>query len=766
MRKLLSLFLIILLLFTTTAGCKSVDESTDNDMPPEHLNRPQYTSFPDLSSIVPNIDNIVLAGDLIYFSSSEETENNSLFLTNKIYRINADGTNLVKLPNYADIFELPPDAQSGGCELISVCIDNDGNLWVAEIASFYVYDLPSDIDINTATQNQLEQYRRLLSRQSSVRKLDSTGVELQTIDLSEETNANDFFVVESLCLSSKGDVYVATNMSVDVFDAMGNKLFKLANQGFAKDMMRLSDGNVAVPGRQGSNVMLRVIDADVKAWGETITISGNAYRIFLGNDEFPLVFIDGDQMYGIDAKTNEAVSIFNFLDAGIIPGVIENVVFIPDGRIMLTNRAGRSSGDTYTHKTELHVLDIAPKPVIPGQEIIELTLAVRFNNNELRRAVAQYNAQSSTHKINIVEYHRFEKNDAFFSRGSVDKLAMEIITGNAPDIIDVSFVPYSQWVSRGVFVDLYPLIDADPELRRSDFLESVLNAVEIKGGLYQIFPSFGISTMVSRPSIVGENMGWTVEEMISLIEANPGADWPMGAISSSSMELSAFTRQTMENYVDWVSGTAHFDRGDFVKILEYFGRYPLEWSLIDFDDPKWHKLSHELFDEGKKLMSSSYFYSFMDFELNRDICGGDFVFKGYPTVRGVGNHVTLEASFAITSGCKDVQAAWEFIRIFLTEKSQRERENAGVHFFPINKVVFNEEMARAVTDADIAFTQQDADQVIAMLSTVTYSSVQSLLLEEIIYESAFEYFSGRITAQDAARIIQSRASIFMSEQAG
>ena len=63
-----------------------------------------------------------------------------------------------------------------------------------------------------------------------------------------------------------------------------------------------------------------------------------------------------------------------------------------------------------------------------------------------------------------------------------------------------------------------------------------------------------------------------------------------------------------------------------------------------------------------------------------------------------------------------------------------------------------------------AMTQEDADQIIALLDTVSgivggYD--QSLM--DLITESAESYFNGRATAQDAARVIQNRTSLYIAE---
>ena len=64
-----------------------------------------------------------------------------------------------------------------------------------------------------------------------------------------------------------------------------------------------------------------------------------------------------------------------------------------------------------------------------------------------------------------------------------------------------------------------------------------------------------------------------------------------------------------------------------------------------------------------------------------------------------------------------------------------------------------------------AMTQAEADKILDLISETTAVSVnadQQLL--SIITEEAEAYFAGQRSAQDAAAMIQSRASIYVSEQ--
>ena len=65
-----------------------------------------------------------------------------------------------------------------------------------------------------------------------------------------------------------------------------------------------------------------------------------------------------------------------------------------------------------------------------------------------------------------------------------------------------------------------------------------------------------------------------------------------------------------------------------------------------------------------------------------------------------------------------------------------------------------------------SMTQKDVDECMAFLESCRGISRSNDELQEIINEEASAYFAGKRSADETAKNIQSRASIFMSEQYG
>ena len=104
-------------------------------------------------------------------------------------------------------------------------------------------------------------------------------------------------------------------------------------------------------------------------------------------------------------------------------------------------------------------------------------------------------------------------------------------------------------------------------------------------------------------------------------------------------------------------------------------------------------------------------------------------------------------------------------------------ENQRDYFssFPINRAAFEEQIRQNMEPFSFMHngqlitvepSQEDADDIIALINSTTKITAHGsdVTLGNIIIENATDFFDGRITAEDAARIIQSRVSIFLAEQ--
>jgi len=315
-------------------------------------------------------------------------------------------------------------------------------------------------------------------------------------------------------------------------------------------------------------------------------------------------------------------------------------------------------------------------------------------------------------------------------------------------------------------------------MNRDSFIESVLNAAEVDGHLYRMFPEFSISTLAGHPSIVGYNPGWDFGEFKAVLTENPQATVPLGETMTKEVFLQYMFMFNMEQFADWDTGLAHFDSDEFTMLLKFANTFPLyptkEYEI--YIEP-W--ASQEALTSNQQILYPMEFAGYSDFLLTRTIFGGELVFKGFPTKDRNGSAFVANGGLAVTTACTDKQGAWEFLRTFLTEEWQC--KYWGSSSFPVNSTIFEQHLTEVLEDMGERWsggpngsgmvhvpniTIEESEQILALISSTDRLLSQDVSLWNIIIESASAYFLGQCTPEDAVRIIQNRASTYMSEQSG
>jgi len=757
--------LAIIMLVTTVTGCNNRNGSTDDADKPEFVYVPEVMPFP-MPEDVNWINQISVSGDTIYLTTLGAWDENDLYTTFEIYAVGVDGSYMRKLHNYSAHVEVPAGTENGMVNIYSIYADNADNVWVVERGEFYMFDLPEDFE---GEDWERWDHRVIISDFLRVRKLDNTGAEILSFDADQVHDGREWFHISAFIVDDDENVYIAVESRIHVFDNEGWSLFTL-NTSWVNSFIKTQDGTVAFSdwGERGRGLL--EIDVAGKRTRENTDMPSNAFNVFQGNDEFSFIFSDNNGLYGIDAETGDSILLLDWIENDISIDGMANTAFLPDGRILIISQRWNNQAPpvyviillTKTERSEVISSEAHNREV--------LTFATFYMESSVRAAIMQFNRESTTHRIEFTDYSDFNSEDDW--EAGILRLTAEIISGNIPDILSVSNLPFKQYAAKGLLVDLYPLIDSDPELSRSDFMENILRETEINGGLYRIFPWFSVISLVGNPQVVGSYPGWNTEEFRAVLEANPDADHPMGQGFTKLSYLQALFMLNMDEYVDWSTGTVSFDSDGFVDLLTFSDSFP---DSFDWDSER--IMENELIIAGRQIMSSMPLSDFMWFQMYRTLFGGEIVFKGWPNENRNGNRIIINTDFAISVNCKDVDAAWQFVRTFFTEDFQREH---SFHGLMINKTVFEEALEEAMAENEHGvrrsvnwnglemelepLTEAEVGQIAALVDSASGSFSQDMALWNIVSEGASDFFNGRSTAQDAARIIQSRASIYVSEQ--
>ena len=408
-------------------------------------------------------------------------------------------------------------------------------------------------------------------------------------------------------------------------------------------------------------------------------------------------------------------------------------------------------------------------------EKIVLTLA-SFAPHHFDPAVAEFNRTNTSYKIELVDIQR----DYGAWPDGIDKMILEIIAGSGPDMVHpYQLHQFPQWVKQGLFEDLYDFIDTDHVLDRSDFLDSILRGFETDGKLYQMAPGVSIRTIIGHPDIVGSDSGWDINEFITVIESNPQAILPLGSSVGGIGTISLLLNNNIKSFIDWETGTVSFDNDHFIKLLEF--SYSVESGFKQSNVGVSENAPLRRITAGEQIMERVHYSRLEEYSAFQVLFGGDFIFKGFPTDTGSGNTIETIYGLAMTTVSEHKDGAWEFFRMYLSEDWQRQtlsNRNYLVQYLPTNRIIFEEKLAGAMVEfvnpyvywGDLTttakpLTYEDIKIIRNLVNSVSYTPAQlDDPLNYLIMEVMLDFLADRITAQDAARIIQNRASTYVSEQ--
>lgn len=741
-----------------------------------------------------------------------------------IYRIPLDGSPVGKLSGY----EAPtiPEGMEGNTYIESVAAGADGTLWVTEYTNIWgPSNVSSDGNLVTFRDEPVETEVAVDSAEIAVaepdyegddpyafepqstrvrRQLDQDGNELSRVDLSnlEEELApvlGEDSYIGGAYFDQAGNLYITGGTKLYVLDPQMNLLFTLEGEDLYEQVFQLGDGRMGMmqwvydEEKETSSYLLKTIDFDGQDWGGDIPMPPNVYDVFPGGGDYLFYYQMNDSIFGWRKDAPEGTQtgerLFAWLEADINSNEVLLFDFLPDGRIAAVTRSWLDD----QMSVSVALLTATPRDQLP--EKTTLTFATMYLNYTTRNQIIEFNKKSDQYRIEVRDYSEFNTNED--NSAGLTKLNTEIVAGQVPDILDTNGLPMRQYGAKGLFEDLWPFIENDPDLGRDGVMERPLMACEQDGKLYQIFRYFAIRTAVGAASVVGDRMSWTLADLQEALAKMPEGCSIMGQTDTKDGMLRMLLEQNMNDFVDWESGKCSFDSDNFKSLLEFCNSFPAEFNWDNVDWEEWEDDSVRVAN-GKQLLLTGYISEF-DYDIQRydALFGGSASFVGYPKEDGsVGSSFEISSgSMAISSTCKDKEGAWSFIRQLLVP-TQGSDEYMYTSVFPVNKKAFYEMMEREmnpepvldengepwldengnvmydglgtiwVGDTDIEMhpaTQEEVDRIMELYDAITTVSASDENIAEIVMEVAGAYFAGDKPLDNAVGEIQNRVSLYVGE---
>jgi len=281
------------------------------------------------------IDNIVYLDENIIYSTYTLDSND--VTRPRLFSFELNGTNLTELLGYTLPVAIPL-GKSGNISINAMTVDNLGNIWVYERWYF--------------GEN---------AKGSTIRKLDSTGTELLSIN-TRYYNVDNML---SFIIDNDENIFLLfhTVNSTEFFvtNNKGTVVFQPNNFLTYNNLAQLPNGNVVYihpldyDKELGERRVVREIDINNKTYNDLFTLNDIIKYVVTGIGDYDLLIADpNDIINGIIIETGDADVLFKWSKIGVRnPSGIENLTLLPEGRLIFTYSKSIGGGN-YTY--ELHVL--------------------------------------------------------------------------------------------------------------------------------------------------------------------------------------------------------------------------------------------------------------------------------------------------------------------------------------------------------------------------------------------------------------------------
>lgn len=364
------------------------------------------------------------------------------------------------------------------------------------------------------------------------------------------------------------------------------------------------------------------------------------------------------------------------------------------------------------------------------QEKTTIILATAYVDGPLYTVIRRFNESNPYYKVETRVYEF----------GTWDKLRVEIMAGQGPDIIDTQSLALGG--DQEMYLeDLLPYIENDPDLSVEDFIPSILEAMKINGKLFYVAPEFSLNAVVAYNGVQGENLSFDAYK--NAYDEQPDLDSWRFIQSAHDAFVNAFP--VIENDV----------------VLQKNGEYIVDTELLK----GWLQfctvapglgIGNEMISACGRLPGIRA-YTLQTSDIT-----------GWPAQRSNGYYVMPSGyCTAILANSQHKEAAWSFMRyFFLAYYNDTFDKDApdGFDMFPVIAEQFEKQLQKGLNDEDYPISEQDAQKLRNIVYSIQVPSFRHEGLKDILLPSADSYFSGQRSLEDTIAQMESKMRLFLHEQ--
>ena len=362
-------------------------------------------------------------------------------------------------------------------------------------------------------------------------------------------------------------------------------------------------------------------------------------------------------------------------------------------------------------------------------------------------------------KIKIKEFNSFGDYQT--------QTAVELMAGGGPDIVTLhlrSFNSVYKVINSSVLCQMDDYIKRYNVLNFDDYNTRLLDGGVYNGKRYYIPLHYYNSSLHSTKKWLEENNiridenNWTWDKLIEYSKA-----FMRKPENKNKYFLSAnyCMYQMLVNWedplIDYEHKKSYFNTDTFKKLLRIY-----------------KELAPSVAPEGYRSKTGYCFSWGLDCSLDYKVSNVDYKQLGWgeialvptPTLSGKSiRRAVMDEGIGVNSKCRNKEAAFKFIKIAASYDMQRywytDGNSNGNISLPVNTKAFSDDLKGFVDSSSI--TTGLAEQAIQMQRTIEFCPIRDFNFIEMIQEMTEDYMTGDKTADQVAKEIDDKVTVFLNE---
>ena len=570
--------------------------------------------------------------------------------------------------------------------------------------------------------------------------------------------------IQDMDIDSEGNIIVtasdnSNNLRVDVFDNTGN---------LQKEIDVQSADNypiVRVMQNENSEYFLCTEEGTVYALdiqkGECIKTQAKAINMFYsgcnGNNGYDFYYMDMAGVYGYNYKNDKSEKIAGWDETEGEGRYGSSIVIDPD--TIICDEGKKLVRADQAKLDELNSKQIISMAVLSGDMIKSYVDKFNRENDNVRIVMNDY-----IKYLKLDEKNLDEQDERELVKQVTNAFEQDVINGKVPDIVMIDNMDVSSLVLKGFFTDMKSFMDNDPEINFSDYYSSVADALSYKGKMFAVSAFMDLELLSSSKKF--EKMDYN-----TLFSLEKGKDekiveeWMV--YNFENILYSSY----VNDYVDIEKKTCDFGNSTFTDLLNFIRDNELTRKAY-MESTGGH--GEVTFDDKQAILSYSMASDVMQYALmygeNSD--EGRYL-TGYPSKDGEKGALMPLCTFGIPESSENKNEAWKFIRQFLLENGDNNNNDDPMQadlFSMYHKCMKSleekgiDKQVKEISGSGLEkISEADIKSYKELWSRPVISDILSYDIVEIITEEADKFYSGEVSAEETAKNLQSKVSLYLHE---